>query len=566
VRWSATFIPTLREVPADAEAASHRLLLRAGYVRQLAAGVYSYLYLGQRTLRKIASIIREEMSAIGAQEMLLPALHPAELWQETGRWEELAATMFQFKDHAGRALCLGMTHEEVMTDLARRELRSYKQLPQIWFQIQTKFRDEPRPKSGLLRLRQFLMKDSYSFDLDEAGLAASYDKHQRAYRRIFDRCGLRYRVAEAHAGAMGGALSHEFAAVSDAGEDTVAFCDGCGYAASLERARSRPAPVEDDPRPLAPEAFATPGVRTIEELASFTGLRPEFFLKTLAYVSGDELVLALVRGDYELNEAKLSSALGGAAVRPAHPDEIRERLGAAPGFLGPVGAKAVRLVADDALRGRRNMITGANRDDTHLRNVTPGADFQAPFADLRTVRAGEGCPNCPGQLELARAIELGHIFQLGQRYARAMGARVLDATGKETTLWMGSYGIGLERILAAAVEQHHDADGLALPAAIAPFAVALTPTNLGDAAIAQAAEQLYTELRAAGIETLFDDRDERPGVKFKDADLVGIPWRITVGKKVQDGNVELRRRSTRDTRDATLSEVVAWLQASLEAA
>lgn len=560
MRWSQLFIPTLREDPADAEVASHRLLLRAGYIRQLSAGVYSYLYLGQRTALKIQQIIREEMNAIGGQEFFLPALNPGELWQQTGRWEQMADIIFEFKDHSGRDVCLAPTHEEVMTDIARGELRSYKQLPQIWYQIQTKFRDEARPKSGLMRLRQFLMKDSYSFDLDEAGLHESYMKHHKAYCSIFDRCGLKYVVVEAHSGAMGGSQSHEFMVLSDAGEDFVATCSKCSYAANLEKARSRLAPVADPAGEAKPEPFATPGVRTIEDLEKFTGLGGEHFIKTLAYIAEGQMVLALLRGDHELNEAKFGDALGGKAFRPAHPEEIRQQMGAQAGFIGPVGATGVRLLADEALRGRRNMITGANQDDKHLRNVTPGRDFQADYADLRTVRTGEGCPACDGTLSVSKAIEIGHIFKLGRRYAEALGARVLDAQGKEVTLIMGSYGIGVERILTAAIEQNHDEDGMFLPLSIAPFQVLLTPTNLNEASIREVAERLYAELQAAGIEVLYDDRDERPGVKFKDADLVGIPFRVTVGKKVQDGNVEILTRSTRSSRDVSIAEVVGELR------
>jgi prolyl-tRNA synthetase len=560
MRWSQLFIPTLREDPADAEVASHRLLLRAGYIRQLAAGVYSYLYLGQRCALKIQQIIREEMNAIGAQEFFLPALNPGELWQQTGRWQQMADILFEFKDHSGRDVCLAPTHEEVMTDLARGELRSYKQLPQIWYQIQTKFRDEARPKSGLMRLRQFLMKDSYSFDLDEAGLQESYLKHHRAYCRIFDRCGLKYVIVEAHSGAMGGSQSHEFMVLSDAGEDQVATCSQCSYAANLEKARSRPVPVADVAGDRSPEPFDTPGVRTIEELMRFTGLGAAYFIKTLAYVVEGQMVLALLRGDHELNETKFADALGGRPFRPAHPEEIRQQMGAQAGFIGPVGAQGVRLLADEALRSRRNMITGANQDDRHLRNVTPDRDFQAEYADLRTVRSGEGCPDCAGVLSVSKAIEIGHIFKLGRRYAEALGARVLNAQGREVTLIMGSYGIGVERILTAAIEQNHDADGMFLPVSIAPFHVLLTPTNLNEAPIREVAERLYTELQAAGIEVLYDDRDERPGVKFKDADLIGIPYRITVGRKVREGNVELLTRSTRSRHDASIGQVVPELR------
>ncbi len=564
MRWSQLFIPTLREDPSDAEVASHRLLLRAGYIRQLTAGVYSYLFLGQRAALKIIGIIREEMDAMGAQEFFLPALNPAELWQQTGRWEQMRDTMFQFKDHGGRDVCLGMTHEEVMTDIARRELRSYKQLPQIWYQIQTKFRDEVRPKSGLMRLRQFIMKDSYSFDLDEAGLDASYKKHDITYRKIFDRAGLKYVAVQAHSGAMGGSESQEFMVASDAGEDSIVTCAGCDYGANLEKAFSKPAAVNDPPGDAKPEAFATPNVRTIEELVKFTGLGGEHFIKSLAYMADGNMVLALLRGDHELHESKLADAVGAKELRPAHPEEIREKFKAAPGFIGPMTVAGVRLIADDALRGRTNMVTGANRDDTHFRNVTPGRDFAAPLADLRVVKSGESCVKCGGMLRVSKAIEVGHIFKLGRRYAEAMGATVLDVAGKEVTLIMGSYGIGVERILTAAVEQNNDADGIALPRAIAPFDVVLTPTNLNEAPIREAAEKLYAEMLAAGLDVLYDDRDDRPGVKFKDADLIGVPVRLTVGKKVTDGKVELSTRSTREKHDVSIREAVPRLRSLLD--
>lgn len=565
MRWSELLIPTLRDAPAEAVTASHRLLVRAGYARLLAPGVPAWLPLGRRTLDKIADVIRKELAAIGAQELLLPALLPAAPHDGPAG---AATAAFRLRDDAGRPWRLAPPSELVAAGIARRELASHKQLPQIWYQLATQFRDEPRPR-GLLRLRQFLAADSFSFDADAAGLAESCRRQEAAFRRILDRCGLSYVVAEAPREAEGEARAAELAALHDDGDSRVARCAACGYAATLAAARSRPAPVEDDPGERPPQAFATPGVRTIEQLAAFAGAAPSHFIKTLAWVAGPEMVLALVRGDDELNEAKLAAALGDAGrigLRPAQPDEILARLGAEAGFIGPVGAGGARLLADEALRGRRNLIAGANRDDTHLRHVTPGRDFTARWADLRTARPGEGCPNCEGTIEISSAIGLARVRPLGPRLPEAIGARVLDASGKEAPLWMACGGIGIERLLAAAVEQHHDDDGLALPGAMAPFAVALVPTSLAEPGIAGAAEQLYARLRAAGIETLFDDRDERPGVKFKDADLVGIPWRITVGKKVQDGNVEVRRRSTRVTRDATLSEVVAWLQASLEVA
>ncbi len=567
MRWSQLFIPTLREDPADATAASHKLLVRAGYVRQLAAGVYSYLYLGQRTALKIIQIIREEMDRIG-QEFYLPALHPAELWQETGRWEQFGETMFKLKDRGGRDLCLGVTHEEVMTDIARSEIRSYRQLPQIWYQIQVKFRDEPRPKSGLMRLRQFIMKDSYSFDLDEAGLDVSYRKHHDAYCRIFDRCGLRYNVVEAHSGAMGGAMSHEFMVVSPAGEDFIVTCAYCLYAANLEKARAGVAPVEDVPGDRKPEVFPTPNVRTIDELAAFTGLKPDRLMKSLAYVIAPadpkgqpQMVLALLRGDHQLNEAKLGEALGGAAWRPALAGEIRDAFGAEPGFIGPLGVRNVRILLDTSLKGRTNLVTGANRNDHHVRHVTPEEDFTGEYADLRTVVSGDPCGQCRRPLTVSSAIEVGHIFKLGRRYAESMGLRVLDAQGREVIPIMGSYGIGVERILTAAAELYHDEDGLRLPRAIAPFDVTLTPVNLDEPPLRAAAEQLYRELEHARLQVLYDDRDERPGVKFKDADLIGVPYRITLGtQKVAQGLVEIFERSTRRKADVRIPEAVSVLR------
>jgi prolyl-tRNA synthetase len=557
MRWSQLFIPTLRENPADAEVVSHQLLMRGGYIRPLAAGHYSYLPLAQRSLRKISQIIREEMDAIGGQEFYLPEMHPAELWQESGRWEAMGLNMFRLKDRWGRDLCLGMTEEEVMTALARNELRSYKQLPQIWYQIQTKFRDEPRPKSGLLRVREFTMKDSYSFDLDEAGLDISYNKHHHAYCRIFDRCGLRYLVVEAHSGAMGGSQSHEFMIASDAGEDWIAVCAGCGYRANLEKAQSRPAPpaAPDPSEDAAPEEFPTPGRKTIAEVAEFAGLPESSQIKSLVYAAAGKPVLALLRGDHQLNEAKLATAVG-ADVRPAHPEEIAEWFGASAGSLGPIGVNNMEILADEALRGRRGMICGANRDDFHIRHVTPGRDFHPRWTDLRSVAARDSCLHCGAALELKKCIEIGHIFKLGYKYAASMGARVLGPDDKEITPIMGSYGIGVGRILAAAVEQDHDADGMSLPVSIAPFDVVITPVNIHDGAQRQAAEDLYGGARAAGLDALLDDRDERPGVKFKDADLVGIPFRINVGKKLPQGLVEVVIRRGRQAGDAPLAEAV----------
>ncbi len=557
--WSRLFIPTLREVPAEAEVASHQLLLRAGYIRQLSAGIYSYLFLAQRSLLKIQAIVRQEMDAMGAQEMHLPALHPAEIWQESGRWDVMGDNMFRLKDRFQRDLCLGMTHEEVMTVIARGELRSYKQLPQIWYQIQTKFRDEARPKSGLLRTRQFLMKDSYSFDMDHAGLDAAYEKHYQTYCRIFDRCGLQYIPVEAHSGAMGGSQSHEFMVASEAGEDYVARCPKCGYKANLEKAVASPsAPAAPDPEgDLKPEPFHTPGRKTIAEVAEFTGLPESSQMKSLVLVADGRPVLVLLRGDHQLSETKFGSVSGDPGYRPAHPDEIRQWFGAEAGSLGPVGVKNMPILADNALQGRRNMIAGANRDDYHLRNVTPGEDFEPEYHDLRQVAPGDTCAHCGEPIETIKTVEVGHIFKLGFRYSESMGLRVLNEHGEEVAPIMGSYGIGIERILSSAVELYHDQDGIAFPAAIAPFAVVVTPVNIGDPAQREAAENIYRECLSLGLDALLDDRDERPGVKFKDADLIGIPLRVTVGSRgLKEGKIEIRIRRTGATHEAPIERAV----------
>ncbi len=565
MRWSTLFVPTLREVPAEAEVISHQLLLRAGYIRQLAAGIYNYLHLAQRSLLKIQGIVREEMNAIGGQEILLPALNPAELWQESGRYEVMGDNLFRLQDRFGRDMCLAMTHEEVVTSIARGELRSYKQLPQIWYQIQTKFRDEPRPKSGLLRVRQFIMKDSYTFDIDAGALDVAYDKHYAAYRRIFDRCGLEYVAVEAHSGAMGGSQSHEFMVRSEAGEDFVVHCTGCGYAANLEKAISKPTePSLPDPEgDLTPEEFHTPGFKTIADISGFPTLPETSKMKSLVMVADNQPVLVMMRGDHQLSETKLGSLLNATELRTAHPHEITAWFGAGAGSLGPVGVTNMRVLADQALAGRCNMIAGANRDDYHLKNVTPNEDFKTEFFDLRQVAPGDACPNCGGTLEINKAIEVGHIFKLGYKYSESMGLRVLGEDGKEITPIMGSYGIGIERILTCAIELYHDKDGMMLPASIAPFTVVITPVNYGDALQREAADLLYADLAKAGIDALLDDRDERPGVKFKDADLIGIPYRITIGKKLAQGNVEFLDRRTRASQEVLLSGALEHLQQKL---
>ena len=567
--WSKLFIPTLRETPAEAEVPSHQLLLRAGYIRQVAAGIYSYLFLAQRSLLKIQQIVRSEMDAIGAQEFLLPALNPAELWQESGRWDIMGDNMFRLKDRFGRDLCLGMTHEELMTATARGELRSYKQLPQIWYQIQTKFRDEPRPKSGLLRVRQFIMKDSYSFDIDADGLDASYKKHYDAYRRIFARCGLEVIPVEAHSGSMGGSQSMEFMVPSDAGEDLVVNCPVCLYAANVwEKAVSVPTPPsigDPDTEKAAPEEFHTPGRKTIAEVAEFTHLPQTSQIKSLVMVADGKPVLALLRGDHQLSETKFAAAVGGALeVCPAHPAEINDWFGADPGSLGPIGIANMPILADIALHSRRNMIAGANKNDYHLRNVTPGRDFKPAFFDIRQVSTGDLCTSCGAVLQLHKTIEIGHIFKLGYKYSDTMGLRVLAASGAEVTPIMGSYGIGIERILSSSVEQNHDEAGMFLPAPIAPFAVIVTPVNNADASLREAARKVYDDCIVGGIDALYDDRDERPGVKFKDADLIGVPYRVTIGKKLAQGAVELTTRKSRTSRDVLVADVVSEIRKAIE--
>ena len=619
-RWSTLFIPTLREAPADAEVTSHKLLLRAGYVRQLGAGIYSHLFLGTRAVNKIVAIIREEMDTIG-QEFHLPALNPREVWEESGRWAGMGDNMFRLKDRKGAELCLAMTHEEVMTTIARSELRSYKQLPQIWYQIQTKFRDEPRPKSGLLRVRQFLMKDAYSFDIDEAGLDESYCKHDKVYRRIFTRCGLEFVAVDADSGSMGGSQSQEFMVYTDAGEDQIAS-SASGYAANVEKATSRLAPVED----LAPtgdgmpELISTPNTAAIADICAFLKIQPWQDIKCVAYmgtppepksqagkVAAPKLypVVVFLRGDHQVNETKLNAVAGTTELRPMVAEELQLHIGGPAGYLGPVGiaqvmtedslkqlksgispetakgalsvnsAEGLRsiVVLDYGLVGRKNLVCGANKQDYHFRNVTPGRDFtQTLTADVRSVNEGEPDPVAGEPLKIGKAVEIGHIFKLGYKYSKSMGASVLNRDGKETTPIMGSYGIGVERILTAAIEQSAgkfaakgQADIYALPPAIAPFQAVVTVTNVKDKELADAGEKMARELDAAGIDVLLDDRDERAGVKFKDAELIGVPFRIAVGKKLAEGKVELLNRLTGEMNDIPLAEAVQSMKALLSA-
>ncbi|MEW6584354.1 MAG: proline--tRNA ligase [Nitrospirota bacterium] len=551
MRFSEMLIPTLRDAPADAEAASHILMIRAGYVRQLAAGLYIYLPLGLRVTRRIHKILREEMSAIGAQEIALPALHPAEIWQETGRWYEIGDEMFRLKDRTGRDMCLGMTHEEIMTWLASREIRSYRDLPQIWYQIQTKLRDEARPKSGVLRTREFLMKDSYSFDADEEGLEKNYQLHAEAYKKIFARCGLTFHMVQSDPGMMGGAASHEFMAPSPAGEDEIVLCDSCGYAANIELARSDA--KKPDGVDWLYEEVHTPEKRTVGEVSRFMKLGPEYFIKSLLFICDGGPVLALVRGDQELHEKKLARVIG--KHRPAQKAEVKDILGVEAGFIGPMNQQ-VKIIADTSL-SEGVYVSGANKPHYHAKGIRPERDFSAEWHDIHKAKEGDLCTKCGSPLRSERVIEIGNIFRLGTKYSKALKAFYLDEDGQEKPVVMGSYGIGPARIAAAAIEQNHDKDGIVWPRSIAPFDVEVLPLNVNDARTVETSEKIYRELSEKGIEVLIDDRDERAGVKFKDADLIGVPTHIVIGEKnVKDGVVEIKDRKTKETEKVKVEEVM----------
>jgi prolyl-tRNA synthetase family II len=561
MRWSQLHIPTLREDPADADAASHRLLLRGGFIRQLMAGHYSLLPLGIRVRAKVIAIIREEMNGIGAQEFLLPSMQPAQIWEKSGRLELMGEEMFRLKDRKGADVVLGMTHEEIFTSLAV-ELSSYRELPQFWYQFQLKFRDEPRPRSGLIRVREFTMKDSYSFDIDEAGLDASFEAHRAAYERIFARLGIPALAVEASSGNMGGSDSIEFVCPSEAGEDLVALCRNCDYAANLEKATSALAAVPDGPGTPAPERLATPGVRTIDDLANKHGIAADRQIKTLVQVIGGQLTLVLLRGDHPLADQKLIDATGATEIRPAQPEEIREALGASPGSLGAVGVTGLPVIADLALQGRRDMTTGANSDDVHLTGVDVGRDITVTsWADLREVTAGEPCPRCDTALELIQAVEVGHIFKIGRKYTTALGISVLGPDGAAITPIMGCYGIGVERAMAAIAEVHHDDAGLTWPVQVAPAEATVILLSMRDEAAAAAAESLYRELLAAGVDAMLDDRDQRPGVKYKDAELTGIPCRVSVGSRdLADGVVEVTSRATGEKERVPVADAARYVR------
>ena len=550
MRYSHLFIPTLKEAPSEAEAISHKLMVRAGYVRQLAAGLYIYLPLGQRVMQKINQIIREEMNAIGGQEVTMPVLNPAEVWQQTGRWDAIGDEMFRLKDRGGRDMCLAMTHEETMTWLAAHDLRSYRDLPQVWYQVQTKLRDEARPKSGILRTREFTMKDSYSFDKDEEGLDKSYQLHLEAYKKIYSRCGIRFYVVQSDTGMMGGSMAHEYMAPSAAGEDDVALCDGCGYAANTELALSVPQP------PKFPdwqyEEVATPEKRTIDEVTRFLKVTPDLLVKSILVMTDTGPVLALVRGDQTLHEKKLAKLVG--PHRPAQKDEVKEHLGVPAGFIGPMGHQ-VKKVADLSLK-EGLYIAGANKEGFHVKGVTAAKHFaDAEFADIHTAGAGDACAQCGKPLRIERVIEIGNIFKLGTKYSVPLKANYLDESGNEKPIIMGSYGIGPARIAAAAIEQGNDENGIIWPLAIAPYQVMVLPVNVKDQASMDTAEELYTALEEKGFEVLMDDRDERAGIKFKDADLIGIPWRIIIGEKnLKEGLVELKERKTGQVEKVKIAE------------
>ncbi len=558
MRYSHLFIPTLKEAPSEAEAVSHKLMVRAGYVRQLAAGLYMYLPLGQRVMNKINQIIREEMNAIGGQEVTMPVLNPAEVWQQTGRWDAIGNEMFRLKDRGDRDMCLAMTHEETMTWLAAHDLRSYRDLPQIWYQIQTKLRDEARPKSGILRTREFTMKDSYSFDCDEEGLDKSYQLHLEAYKKIYSRCGIKFHVVQSDTGMMGGSMAHEYMAPSPAGEDLVALCDNCGYAANVELALS--APKSPDFPDWKYEEISTPEKRTIEEVTRFLKVKPELLIKSILVISEQGPVLALVRGDQTLHEKKLAKLIG--PHRPALKEEVKEHLGVPAGFIGPMG-HTIRKIADPVLK-EGIYAAGANKEGYHVKGVRAGRDFEAEFADIHFASEGDACVQCGKPLRIERVIEIGNIFKLGAKYSVPLKANYLDENGLEKPIIMGSYGIGPARIAAAAVEQGNDENGMIWPLTIAPYQVMVLPVNVRDPKSMDIAEEMHTALEEKGFEVLMDDRDERAGIKFKDADLIGIPYRVIIGEKnLKDGLVEVKERKTGRIEKVKLEEAIEKITKTL---
>ncbi len=570
MRYSTLLIPTLREDPGEAETVSHRLLLRAGMIRKVAAGIYTFLPLGLRALTRVERIVREEMNRAGAQEIAMPFVQPAELWQETGRWGQYGKELARLKDRHDRDFCLAPTHEEVVTDLVRREVKSYRQLPITLYQVQSKFRDEIRPRFGLMRAREFLMKDAYSFDRDEEGSKRSYEAMYQAYSRIFERCGLTFRAVEADPGLIGGSFSHEFMVLAETGEDAIATCERCGYAANVERAEAKAPDADRLDRPTVPQAkeVATPGQHTVADVAAFLGVPAERLVKTLLYQAGDQIVAVLIRGDHEANEVKLKHYLKVDHVALASDAAIMRASGGPKGFSGPAGLKGVTILADHAAAAVSDAVVGANKLDAHLVHVEPFRDFQIDtIADLRNVVTGDPCPRCAeGRLTISRGIEVGHVFRLGTKYTDAMKATFLDQDGKERTIIMGCYGIGVSRIVAAAVEQNHDAKGIIWPAPLSPFVVHIIPLS-EKAAVVEATARLESELAKAGVEALVDDRSERPGVKFNDAELIGIALQVVLGdKSLAQGEVEFKERRTGNVRKIKLDDaagaIIAWANAS----
>ena len=548
MKMSNLYAPTLREVPAEAEVVSHQLMLRAGMIRKAAGGVYSYLPLAWRTLRKIEQIVREEMDAKGGQEIAMPIVQPAEIWQQTGRWDVYGDEMFRLKDRHQRDFCLGPTHEEMVTTLVKSDVRSYRQLPLLVYQIQNKYRDEIRPRFGLMRGREFIMKDLYSFDRDTNGLDISYKKMYDAYTRIFTRCGLTFRPVEADPGAIGGSGTHEFMVLADSGEAAIAYCDSCDYAANVEKAELAPiASTGESSLPL--DTKATPKQRTIQEVAQFLSIHPEHLIKSLAYMTEKGPVLALVRGDHEVNEIKLMNLLNVLQLELATEADIRIAFHSVPGYIGPIGLAGVTIVADASVMNLMNAACGANIEDQHHVNVNPGRDFKADnIADIRMIKESDPCPRCGAKVKTARGIEVGQVFKLHTKYSKALEASYLDENGQENLMVMGCYGVGVSRTMAAAIEQHHDDDGIIWPVSIAPYQVVIVPINIKDEAQMTLCEKLYEELKSAGVEVVFDDRDERSGVKFKDADLIGYPVRITIGPKaLKENSVEVKVRRTKES-------------------
>ena len=560
MRLSQLFGKTLRQIPAEADTASHQLLLRAGMIQQVAAGIYSYLPLGWRALRKIEDIVRQEMNRAGGQELMMPVLQPLELWQETGRHLAFGKSMFTLSDRRERKLCLGPTHEEVITDMVRRNVQSYRDLPLLLYQIQTKFRDEPRPRGGLMRVREFTMKDLYSLDADEEGLDQSYRKMIQAYSDIYSRCGLSSLLVEADSGAIGGKDSHEFMVIADSGEDVVIHCNRCHYAANVEKAQSiKSKAADEDPLPL--EEVATPGMKTIDEVAGFLGVPPSRTLKAVFYAADGELVFALIRGDLEINEVKLRNTLKASELRLASEAEV-QGAGLVAGSASPIGVSGIKIVADDSITLGANFVAGANKPDVHLRNVNPRRDFAVDLlADIAAARAGEACPRCGDQLLSTRSIEVGHIFKLGTFLSEKLGALFLDQDGVSHPIVMGCYGIGIGRLLAAIVELNHDERGIMWPATVAPYHIYLCPLYMDNPQVISVAEKLYGELEAAGWEVLFDDRRESPGVKFNDADLLGLPLRLTISPRtLESQSVEVKGRGQKEARLLPLETAVATVK------